>query len=170
VDPIVWTKNRSSLDGVAGIVKLSQISTIFRHARPTPRPQINKLAVVLGCETANKFLKLTIPHAEAIVACDFFVAITTRFRILYVFVAMEISSRRKLVPIGVTDHPTAEWTIQQFREFMDEAPQCRFVIHDRHAAFSVRVDSALGSFGVQVLRTPVHSPTANDFCERLYSV
>jgi putative transposase len=105
-------------------------------------------------------------HAKAIVACDFFVAITAKFRILYIFVAMEISSRR-LLHIGVTEHPTAEWTIQQFREFMNEAPHCRFVIHDRHATFSLKVDSELGSFGVQVLRTPVHSPTANSFCERL---
>ena len=44
-----------------GIVKLRQIPTIFRRARPTPGPQINKLAVVLDGETANKFSKLTIP-------------------------------------------------------------------------------------------------------------
>ena len=42
-----------------GIVKLRQNSTIFRRARPTPRPQINKLAVVLVGETVNKFPKLT---------------------------------------------------------------------------------------------------------------
>jgi hypothetical protein len=47
--------------GFGGIVKLRQISTISRRARPTPRPRINKLAVLLGDETANKFPKLTIP-------------------------------------------------------------------------------------------------------------
>ena len=45
-----------------GIVKLKQIPTIFRQDRPTPGPRINKLAVVLGGETANKFPKLTIPR------------------------------------------------------------------------------------------------------------
>jgi hypothetical protein len=52
-----------------GIVKLGQISTIFRRAPPTPGPQINKLAVVLGGETVNKFPKLTLP-ARLLVQCD----------------------------------------------------------------------------------------------------
>jgi hypothetical protein len=33
-------------------------------------------------------------HAHGIVACDFFFSVTTHFRILYVFVALEIGSRR----------------------------------------------------------------------------
>lgn len=44
-----------------GIVKFRQAFTILRRAQPTPGPQINKLAVVLGGETANKIPKLTIP-------------------------------------------------------------------------------------------------------------
>jgi putative transposase len=55
-------------------------------------------------------------HASAIVACDFFISITATFRIVYVLVAMEIGSRR-ILHSNVTEHPTAEWTIQQFREF-----------------------------------------------------
>jgi putative transposase len=34
-------------------------------------------------------------HAQNIVACDFFVAVTARFRILYVFVVLEIGSRHR---------------------------------------------------------------------------
>jgi hypothetical protein len=37
-------------------------------------------------------------HAKAVVACDFFVSVTASFRILYVFVAMEVGSRRILRP------------------------------------------------------------------------
>lgn len=33
-------------------------------------------------------------HAREIVACDFFVSVTANFRILYIFVALEIESRR----------------------------------------------------------------------------
>jgi len=50
-------------------------------------------------------------HAKAIVVCDFFVSVTASFRILYVFVAMEVGSRRVLY-CNVTQHPTAEWTTQ----------------------------------------------------------
>jgi hypothetical protein len=33
-------------------------------------------------------------HAQAVVACDFCVAVTATFRVLYIFVAMEVGSRR----------------------------------------------------------------------------
>ena len=69
-------------------------------------------------------------HAKAIVACDFFISVTTTFRVLYVFVAMEVGSRR-ILHINATAHPTAEWTIQQFREFLAFDHPYRFVIHDR---------------------------------------
>ncbi|HEX4167818.1 MAG TPA: hypothetical protein VHZ55_20330 [Bryobacteraceae bacterium] len=49
-------------------------------------------------------------HAHGLVACDFFVAVTAGFRILYVFVALEVGSRR-LVHFNVTEHPTSDWTL-----------------------------------------------------------
>ena len=48
-------------------------------------------------------------HARTMLACDFFVSVTVRFQILYVFVMMEVGSRR-LVHFNVTSHPTAAWT------------------------------------------------------------
>jgi hypothetical protein len=56
-------------------------------------------------------------HAQAIVARDFFVSVTASFRVLYVFVVMEVGSRH-MIHSNVTAHPTSEWTIQQFREVM----------------------------------------------------
>jgi transposase InsO family protein len=100
------------------------------------------------------------------VACDFFVSVSATFPGIYVFVAMEIGSRRILL-INVTDHPTAEWTIQQFREFLAYHHPYRFVIHDRDSIFSTAVDQALKDCGVRALKTPVRTPTANAFCERV---
>jgi len=105
-------------------------------------------------------------HARAIVACDFFVTVTVGFRVLYVFVAMEIGSRR-ILHANVTAHPTAEWTTQQFREFLAFDHRYRFVIHDRDSIFSPTLDKSLNGFGIHVLRTPVRAPKANAFCERL---
>lgn len=87
-------------------------------------------------------------HAKAIVACDFYVSVSAAFRVIYVFVAMEIGSRR-ILHVNVTDHPTAEWTTQQFREFLAYDHPYRFVIHDRDAIFSAAVDSALKDFGMK---------------------
>jgi hypothetical protein len=44
-------------------------------------------------------------HARVIVACDFAVAVTLRFRILYVLIVMEVGSR-KILHVNVTPHPT----------------------------------------------------------------
>jgi hypothetical protein len=51
-------------------------------------------------------------YAKGIVACDFCVAVTATFRVLYVFVVIEHASRR-LLHVNVAAHPTAPWTIQQ---------------------------------------------------------
>ena len=50
-------------------------------------------------------------HTSAILACDFFVTITARFRTPYVFVILDVGTRR-IVHWNVTEHPTAEWTVQ----------------------------------------------------------
>jgi putative transposase len=55
---------------------------------------------------------------------------------------MEVDSRR-ILHANVTAHPTAEWTIQQFREFMAFYHPHRFVLHDRYAIFSAHLDSEL---------------------------
>ena len=74
-------------------------------------------------------------HAKAVVAADFFNVVTVSFRVLYVFVIMEIGTR-KMLPFNVTAHPTAEWTLQQFREAIGCEHDYRFVIVDRDGKFS----------------------------------
>ena len=68
-------------------------------------------------------------HAKAILACDFFVAVTATFRLLYVFVVSEHGSRR-LVRLDVTAHPSSAWTLQQLREVVGFDNIHRYLIHD----------------------------------------
>jgi putative transposase len=105
-------------------------------------------------------------HANGIVACDFFVSVTVGFRILYIFVALEIGSRR-LLHFNVTEHPTSEWTLQQLREALPGDQDYKFLLHDRHKTFSDSLDETVESWGIHVLRSPVRMPTANAHCERL---
>jgi len=105
-------------------------------------------------------------HAQSIVACDFLVVVTARFRTLYVFLLMEVGTRR-IVHFNVTAHPTAACTLQQLREAIPSDHSYRFLIHDRDSIFSAEVDQQLKTFGLRVLRTPVRAPKANAYCEGL---
>jgi transposase InsO family protein len=105
-------------------------------------------------------------QAKGIVACDFCVTVTATFRILYVFVVIEHASRR-LLHINVTPHPTAQWTLQQFREAIPVEHTYRFLIHDRDSIYSKQVDQGVRNMGLRVLKTPVRTPVANSICERV---
>ena len=105
-------------------------------------------------------------HAKGIIACDFCVAVTATFRILYVFVVIEHSSRR-LLHVNVTAHPTAEWVIQQFSEAIPVHHTYRILIHDRDTIFSKAVDHRVNRMGLHVIKTPVRTPVANSICERV---
>ena len=76
------------------------------HARRSPRLRDGTRSQLWSTFVRN--------HASAVLACDFFVAITATFRVLYVFVVLEVGTRR-ILHWNVTEHPTAEWTAQQFR-------------------------------------------------------
>jgi transposase InsO family protein len=104
-------------------------------------------------------------HAQAIIASDFFLVITATFQLVYVFVIIEVASRRVL-HFNATRHPTAEWTLQQFRECIAGDEGYRFVIHDRDRIYSGDLDAALRALGLTVLKTPPKAPKANAICER----
>jgi len=117
-------------------------------------------------DPSQRWLTFIHNHAQAIVACDFFVVFTARFRILYVFVIMELG-RRRILHHNVTAHPSAEWTLQQFREALTEEHPYRFLIHERDSIFSKDLNQAVTAMGVRILKTPVRAPKANAFYERL---
>jgi hypothetical protein len=85
---------------------------------------------------------------------------------VYVFVIIEVASRR-ILRFNVTRHPSAEWTLQQFRECIMGDEGYRYVIHDRDRIYSGDLDASLKSLGLTVLRTPYKSPEASAVGERL---
>jgi hypothetical protein len=78
-------------------------------------------------------------HARGILACDFFVSVTATFRVLDVFVVLEIGSRR-LVHFNVTEHPTEKRTLHQLREALPGDKDYKTLFHDRHETFSASLN------------------------------
>jgi putative transposase len=111
----------------------------------------------------STFLRL---HARGIIACDFFVAATATFRLMYVFVVIEHGSRR-LIHYNVTAHPSAAWTLQQLREVVGFGDRYRFLIHDRNCIFARKLDESIRALGIRVLKSAPHSPKMNPICERV---
>jgi transposase InsO family protein len=140
-----------------------------------------KLGICVSPRTVRKYMPVRPPghprgdqrwstflrnQATAILACDFFVAVTATFRMLYVFVVIEHSTRR-LAHINVTANPNADWTLQQLREVVGNGGGHRYLIHDRDRIFAKQLDDSIRALGVEVLRSPVASPKANAICERV---
>ena len=111
----------------------------------------------------STFLRL---HAWGLIACDFFVAVTVRFRLLYVLVVIEHGGRR-LVHFNVTAHPSAAWTLQQLLEVVGNADWYNFLLHDRDSIFASHLDESIRKLGVRVLKSPPRCPRANAVCERV---
>src|SRR5712692_5929336 len=80
--------------------------TVMRYMPPSAAPR--------GGAQSQMWATFVRNHASAVLACDFFVAVTVTFRVFYVFVILEVGTRR-ILHWNVTDHPTADWTAQQFR-------------------------------------------------------
>jgi len=100
------------------------------------------------------------------VACDFFIAVTATFRLLYVFVVIEHGSRR-LARIDITARPSAAWTLQQLREVVGFDPVYRYLIHDPDSIFARHLDESITALGLIVLKSPPRCPQTNAICERV---
>jgi transposase InsO family protein len=106
-----------------------------------------KFGICHACSTVRKYMVKRRPgpadsrawrsflknQAKAMWPCDFFVQHTVGFRILYIFVIMELANR-KVIHLNVTDHPTLDWTKQQIRNACFEGSP-KFLLHDNDAKF-----------------------------------
>jgi hypothetical protein len=69
-------------------------------------------------------------HADGIASIDLFVVPTLSFRLLYGLLILN-HSRRQILWLGVTAHPTAEWIARQLTEACGWEPVPRYIIRDR---------------------------------------
>ena len=66
------------------------------------------------------------------------------------------TGRRRILHFNVTDHPSAEWTLQQLREGLPGDHPFRFLIHDRDGIFSRELDIIVADMGVSVVQSTQH--------------
>ena len=124
-------------------------------------------------------------QSKAIWSCDFFVEHTVGFRVLYVFVIMELASR-KVVHFNVTEYPTIDWVKQPVRNSCFEEQLPKFLIHDndgKYGQFGCPIQVEKGGrrvscrcgfdvwlfevMGVRGIPTPYRAPNASAHVERL---
>ena len=102
-------------------------------------------------------------HASQIWACDFLQTYDIFFRTVFVFVIIELGSRR-VIHFGVTRHPSDRWTAQQLRNATPFGEGPRFLIRDNDRKYGASFDRVAA--GIDVLKTPYKAPKANATCER----
>jgi transposase InsO family protein len=105
-------------------------------------------------------------HAAGIASIDLFVARTISFKLLYGLVVLG-HARRRMVRIGVTSNPTAEWIANQLTEAFpwDEAPL--HLIRDRDGAYRSAYMRRVHAMGIRDHPTAPCSPWQNGYVERL---
>jgi transposase InsO family protein len=105
-------------------------------------------------------------HKDVIAGMDFFVVPTVRFRLLYVWFAID-HGRRRILHFNVTASPSARWVIQQLRETFPDEPAHRYLIYDNDSIFSTAVTGEIKSFEIDPKRTAFRSPWQNGTAERV---
>jgi putative transposase len=104
-------------------------------------------------------------HAKDIWAVDFLQTYDLFFRAIFVFVVIELGSRR-LVHFGITRSPNDAWVAQQLREATPFGEGPRFLIRDNDNKFGHAFDRVAKGTDIEVLTTPYQAPKANAICER----
>ena len=99
-------------------------STIRRYMVPRQEP-------LRGKQTWRAFIN---NHAKQVWACDFLTQYTAFYAVAYVFVIMEVGSR-KIIHVIVSANPTLAWVKQEIREATAEGQSPHFLVHDNDGIF-----------------------------------
>jgi transposase InsO family protein len=105
-------------------------------------------------------------HADGIAAMDLFVVPTVSFRLLYGLLIMG-HSRRRILRLAVTAHPTAEWLANQLTQAFAWERTLDHLIRDRDACYGSLFVRRVQSLGIRDHPTSPRSPWQNGYAERL---
>ena len=145
------------------------------HSTSTIRKYMTKRRPHRDGQTWRTFIQ---NHSHELFACDFMTQYTALFAIAYVFIVMEIGTRR-IVRCDVTESPSLDWVKIQIRDIVAFDRKPRFLLHDndgifgqfgrRKEGFRCHLDRWLSTtMDIEGLPTPYCAPNANAHVERFH--
>ena len=142
------------------------------------RGELLKLGIQVAKRTVQRYMRerrspapprgqswQTFLHNHTVWACDFLQTYDVWFRPVFAFLIVDINTKQ-VVHVGVTRHPTAQWTAQQLRAATPFGVGPQFIIRDNDGKFGAAFDRVAKGAGMRVLRTAVQAPLMNSVCER----
>ena len=154
-----YRRIHGELAGLGVKVAASTVWEILKKAGIDPAPR----------RTGPPWSQFLRSQAEAILACDFFTADLLDGTQAYVLAVIEHATRRIRI-LGITLHPTGEWTTQQARNLLmdlgEQAHQIKFMIRDRGSNYTAAFDAVLADAGIRTVLCNVRTPRMNAIAER----
>jgi putative transposase len=154
-----YRRIHGELAGLGVKVAASTAWEILRNAGIDPAPRRSG-------PTWSQFLR---SQAQAILACDLFTVDLLNGTQAHVLAVIEHATRRIRI-LGVTLHPTGEWTTQQARNLLmdlgGQADRVKFMIRDRGSNFAAAFDAVLADAGIRIVLCNVRTPRMNAITER----
>ena len=154
-----YRRIHGELAGLGVNVAASTAWQILKNAGIDPAPRRT-------APTWSQFLR---SQAEAILACDFFTVDLLDGTQAYVLAVIEHATIRIRI-LGVTLHPTGDWTAQQGRNLImdlgEHAYPVKFMIRDRGSNFTAAFDAVLADAGIRTVLRNVRTPRMNAIAER----
>jgi transposase InsO family protein len=105
-------------------------------------------------------------HANGIASMDLFVVPTLSFRPLYGILVLR-HQRRRLLWLGVTANPTAEWIAQQVTEACGWEAVPAYMVRDRDGAYGAAYTHRVRAMAIRDRSTAPRLPWQNAYAERL---
>jgi transposase len=154
-----YRRIHGELAGLGAKIAASTVWEILNKAGMDPAPR----------RTAPTWPQFLRSQAEAILACDFFTADLLDGTTAHVLAVIEHATRRVRI-LGVTLHPTGQWTAQQARNLImdlgEQARQVKFMIRDRGSNYTAAFDAVLADAGIRTVLCNVRTPRMNAITER----
>jgi hypothetical protein len=133
---VIWSlliglfRSRAALE--AENLVLRQQILVLRRTAPK-RLSFNALDRLILVALYRLFPELR-NHADGIAAMDLFVVPTISFRLLYGLLILR-HDRRRILWLGATTHPTAEWITRQLIEACGWKQAPHYLVHDRDRSY-----------------------------------